>query len=181
MLRGMRVRVVATGELTGARRVELRAMLDSAFDGDFDDHDWAHATGGAHVLAFDGAELVGHAAVAGRTLWYGGRALRTGYVEAVAVRHGYRGRGCGTAVMEQVAVLIEQEYELGALASAELAMPLYRRLGWRLWLGPTHVHGPDGRVPTPDEDGGVFVLTRPGCDLDLTEPLTCDWRTGDVW
>ncbi|BCJ75539.1 aminoglycoside N-acetyltransferase AAC(2')-Ie [Catellatospora sp. IY07-71] len=179
----MRVMVVGAAELTAAGRAELRAMLDGAFDGDFDDDDWAHATGGAHVLAFDGDELVGHASVVGRTLWYDGRPLRTGYVEAVAVRHGYRGRGRGTAVMEQVAALIEREYELGALASAELAMPLYRRLGWRLWLGPTHVNGPDGRVPTPDEDGGVFVLTRPGGDpdLDLTEPLTCDWRTGDVW
>ncbi len=36
-----------------------RALLDDAFDGDFDDGDWDHTLGGLHALAWDGGELVG--------------------------------------------------------------------------------------------------------------------------
>ncbi|MEV4418012.1 GNAT family N-acetyltransferase [Catellatospora sp. NPDC049609] len=164
--------------MTAARLAEVRGLLDGAFEDGFDEHDWAHALGGTHVLALDGSTVIGHASVVERTLWYGDQPLRTGYVEAVAVRHGHRRSGCGSALMKQVAVLVER-YELGALATSEEAMDFYRRLGWRLWLGPTHVATPDGRVPTPDDDGGIFVLARGR--LDLTAPLTCDWRAGDVW
>lgn len=45
------------------------------------DHDWDHALGGLHELAWEGFELVGHASVVGRRLLHAGRTLRVGYVE----------------------------------------------------------------------------------------------------
>jgi aminoglycoside 2'-N-acetyltransferase I len=37
-------------------------------------------------------------------------------------------------------------------------------------------------VRTAEEDGSVLVLRTPVTGtLDLTGPLTCDWRPGDVW
>ncbi len=40
-----------------------------------------------------------------------------------------------------------------------------------------------GRViPTPEEDGLVLVrLTPSSPELDLSAPISCDWRLGDVW
>jgi hypothetical protein len=33
---------------------------------------------------------------------------------------------------------------------------------------------------TPEDNGGIYVF--PGAvPLDLSGPLTCDWRDGDVW
>ena len=39
-----------------------------------------------HALVWEGATLVGHAALIQRRLLHGGSALRTGYVEGLAVR-----------------------------------------------------------------------------------------------
>src|SRR5436305_1008992 len=65
---------------------ELRALLEEAFAGEFSDHDWQHAVGGTHALAYEDGELVGHGSVVPRELVHDGRPLRTGYVEAMAVR-----------------------------------------------------------------------------------------------
>ena len=68
------------------------------FEGDFYEDDWEHSLGGQHALAWDGDELIGHAAVIQRRLIHGGRALRTGYVEGVGVRADRQGRGVGGAL-----------------------------------------------------------------------------------
>ena len=48
------------------------------------------------------------------------------------------------------------------------------------WRGPTSVLAPAGILPTPAEDGSIYVL--PGsAPIDLDAGLTCDWREGDVW
>ena len=73
-------------------------------------------------------------------------------------------------------------YELGALADGTRIPGFYQRLGWEAWQGPTWAAGPDGPVRTAEEDGSVLVLRTPATGtLDLTGPLTCDWRPGDVW
>jgi len=77
------LRVAHTSDLDAATRAAVRALLDAAFDGDFSDHDWEHALGGMHALAWEGDELVGHASVVQRRLLYDGRPLRAGYVEGV--------------------------------------------------------------------------------------------------
>ncbi len=79
------LRIAHTADLEASTRRAARALLDDAFD-DMTDEDWDHALGGMHALLWEGAELIGHASVIQRQLLYGGRAWRTGYVEAVAVR-----------------------------------------------------------------------------------------------
>ncbi|MGB3439296.1 MAG: GNAT family N-acetyltransferase [Actinophytocola sp.] len=172
------VRLNHTADLDGATRTTVRALLDAAFDGDFSDEDWDHSLGGMHALAWSGGTLVGHAAVVQRRLLYRGRALRTGYVEGVAVLADHRRHGVGAAVMAPVEQVIRTAYELGALASSAMAMPFYESRGWQRWRGPTSVLTPDGVRRTGD-DGGIFVL--PVSALDLEDPLACDWRDGDVW
>jgi aminoglycoside 2'-N-acetyltransferase I len=173
------VTLAHTADLDTATRAAIRALLDAAFDGEFSDEDWDHSLGGVHAMAWSGDVLSGHAAVVQRQLVHRGRALRTGYVEGVAVRADHRRRGVGGAVMAPVERIIRTAYDLGALASSEMAIPFYTARGWQPWRGPTSVLAPGGVRRTEDDDGGVFVLPVTGVDLDAD--LTCDWRNGDVW
>ncbi|HEV2726886.1 MAG TPA: GNAT family N-acetyltransferase, partial [Solirubrobacterales bacterium] len=93
------VELLHTAHLPARALAAARSLLDDAFDGDFDDEDWDHTLGGLHALAWDGGELVGHGAVVQRRLLHGGRALRTGYVEAVAVAPAHRRSGVASALM----------------------------------------------------------------------------------
>jgi hypothetical protein len=65
------------------------------FAGDFTDDDWAHALGGTHAFIEADGDVVAHAAVVPRILDVGAHALRTGYVEAVAVLPALQGTGLG--------------------------------------------------------------------------------------
>ncbi|WP_414636469.1 GNAT family N-acetyltransferase [Actinophytocola sp.] len=171
--------VAHTADLAPATLTAVRALLDTAFDNGFGDADWDHSLGGMHAMAWDGDELVGHAAVVQRRLLHQGRALRAGYVEGVAVRADRRRRGIGAAVMAPVERIIRGAYELGALGSSEMGVPFYLARGWRRWQGRTWALTPNGITRTPDDDDGVYVLpVRP---VELTADLTCDWRAGDVW
>jgi len=159
----------------------LRRRVTGAFaDDGFDETDWQHALGGHHVGAVLAGEDVGHAAVVPRTLHVGGRPRSTGYVEAVAVAPSQQGRGIGSRVMDAVADVVRDRYELGALSTGRWSF--YARLGWQRWQGPTAVLRQGRAVPTPDDDDGVMVLRTPATEaLDLTALLACDDREGDVW
>ena len=178
----IRLRSVATAELSGAELAALRGLLFEAFGGRFDEHDWEHTLGGIHVLATEDGEPVAHGAVVPRVMVTGGRDLATGYVEGVATRGDRRGRGLATAVMAEVGRVIERDYELGALGDGSGIPGFYQRLGWETWQGPTWVAGPKGRERTPEDDGSILVLRTPATgELELTASITCDWRLGDVW
>ena len=177
------LRVVPTDELSRAELRTLREVLDrgfqDAFEGGFTDDDWAHTIGGTHVMAVED-EVVSHASVVERQLMAGDRSLRTGYVEGVVTVTSRRNRGHASRVMEEVGRIIARDYELGALSTA---LPdFYARLGWQRWRGPTYARSPDGPIRTADEDDGImFLRTSVTANLDPTVPLTCDWRSGDLW
>ena len=161
---------------------EMRGLLDASFDGDFTDADWEHALGGLHLVLREGGELVGHAAVVQRRIVLDDVGIRTGYVEAVAVRGDRRGRGLGNELMSSVEDVVRMAYDLGALSAGGRAARLYERRGWQRWEGPTWSLSPKGLLRTADEDGGVFVLPTPTSPrLDLSAAIACDWRPGEVW
>jgi aminoglycoside 2'-N-acetyltransferase I len=181
-----RVRRIPTSDLTATELSTIRALVDASFDRDnpdeqFSEDDWDHALGGIHVLLDVDGRLVSHASIVARQLHASGRALRTGYVEAVATLPAYRNRGLGSATMTATNDEIRAAYELGALGTGRISF--YERLGWERWRGPTAVRTADGEERTPDEDGYVFVLRTPATprDLDLDGRLSCEWRPGDVW
>ena len=118
------LRIAHTADLGAAERHAARALLDDAFD-DMTDEDWDHALGGLHALLWEGAELIGHASVIQRQLLYGGRAWRTGYVEAVAVRADRRRSGHGAAMMAALERIIRGAYEVGALGSTDAGAAFY--------------------------------------------------------
>jgi len=174
------LRIAHTSELDGATLGSARALLDAAFAGGFGDADWEHALGGMHVLLSEGPELIAHAAVVQRRLLYGGRALRTGYVEGVGVRPDRRRRGHGAALMDALERVIRGAYDLGALSATDDGAALYAARGWLRWQGPTSALTPSGIARTADDDGSVYVLPVAG-PLDPAHALVCDWRDGDPW
>lgn len=157
-----------------------RALLDDVFAGEMTDADWEHALGGIHALAWEDGALIGHAAVIQRRLWFGGRALRTGYVEGVGVRADHRGRGVGAALMQPLEHVIGRAYELGALGSTQMAAGFYQARGWKLWQGPSSALTPRGIERTPAGDGAIHVLPVT-VELDLRAEITADWRDADIW
>ena len=144
------------------------------------DEDWDHALGGMHALLWEGAELIGHASVIQRQLLYGGRAWRTGYVEAVAVREDRRRNGHGAAMMAAVERIIRGAYEVGALGSTDAGAAFYTARGWLRWQGRCSALTPQGLIRTADEEGSIYVLPV-AVALDVSRELACDWREGDVW
>ena len=173
------LRVAHTGELAQADLAAIRELLWDSFD-DMGDEDYEHALGGMHAMAFDGAQLIGHASLVMRRLLHGTRALRTGYVEGVAVRASHRRTGVGGLLMAPLERLIRGGYDLGALGATDDAVPFYLSRGWQLWTGTASVVAPRGLVRTPDEEGWIYVLPVT-VELDPDGDLACDWRGGDVW
>ena len=177
------VRRVPTRQLTPDDVAVIRDLLSRAFptgDEAFTEDDWEHAVGGTHFLLEADDRIVSHASVVERDLHVGDRHLRTGYVEAVATDPDYQGKGFGSRVMRDVGEHIREHFELGALGTGRHAF--YERLGWLTWRGPSAVRTAGGSVRTPDEDGFILVLPTPRTPaLDVTAPITCEWRPGDVW
>ncbi len=173
-------RLIHTSDLDGETLDNARDLLVAAHGGEFSASDWEHTLGGMHALIVDHGTLIAHGAVVQRRLLYRGAALRCGYVEGVAVREDWRGRGLGHAVMDAVEQVIRGAYQTGALSASGAGARLYRPRGWLHWRGPTAVLAPSGVVRTPDDDGAIFTLPV-SVELDPGQELVCDWRDGDVW
>jgi aminoglycoside 2'-N-acetyltransferase I len=173
-------RLVHTADLENDTRQRAHEMVSDAFAGEFTDADWDHALGGMHALIWHHGAIIAHGAVVQRRLLYRGAALRCGYVEAVAVREDWRGKGLAIAILDACEQVIRGGYQLGALSSSRQGRRLYTLRGWLPWCGPTSVLAPTGLTRTPDDDGTVFVLPVE-ISMDTSAALACDWREGDVW
>jgi aminoglycoside 2'-N-acetyltransferase I len=174
------VRTAHTADLDAATLTSARELIADAFGDAFEDADWEHGLGGIHALAWEDGELIGHASVVMRRMLHGGRALRTGYVEAVAVRSDHRRRGHGGALLAPLEAIIRNAYELGSLGATDAGAALYTSRGWQRWEGRLSAITPTGVERTPEEEGYVYVLPV-SAPLDRAGELTCDWRDGDVW
>ncbi|MFD9301238.1 GNAT family N-acetyltransferase [Streptomyces sp. NPDC060048] len=171
-----------TSQLDQPELRRVRELLVDAFEGDFGEEDFEHALGGMHTLVYEGEELVAHGSVVQRRVVHAGRALRTGYVEAVAVRADRRGRGLGGVVMRSLEGVVERAYVLGALSASAAGAALYAGRGWQVWGGEIGVLGPEGPARLADEEGSTYVWAPSGGILPdpAAGPLHFDWRDGDV-
>ncbi|HKD87420.1 MAG TPA: GNAT family N-acetyltransferase [Streptosporangiaceae bacterium] len=172
-------RTAHTADLDEDTKTAVRALMDASF-ANFSDEAFDNTLGGMHALVFEDGQVIGHASVVQRRLLHGGRALRTGYIEGVAVRSDRRRRGHGDAMMEVLERIVRSGYRLGALGASPDGARLYTSRGWQLWRGPSSVLSPDGIRRTPDVDGAIYVLPV-SVPVDVTGELTCDWRPGSVW
>lgn len=176
------VRVAPSAEVPEEVMVSAKALMTLAFGDRFTDHDWEHALGGVQAWIQERDEVLAHAALVRRALWIGERRFDAGYVEAVAVRPEHQGHGLGAAVMASLEGRASA-YDLVALSASDGAGGFYGARGWVPWRGPTGVRSTARRVPTPDDDGAVWVLggRLALIGLDLDADLDCDWRVGDAW
>ncbi len=176
------LRVAHTAHLSGEDLRAVRVLLDGAFPGEeaFTEEDHEHALGGVHALLWEGPELIAHGSVVMRRLLHDGRALRTGYVEAVAVRADRRRRGHGGTVMAAREEVTGGAYVVGALSASDEGAAFYAARGWQVWTGTLSVLAPGGVLRSQEEEGGVHVLPI-AARLDRGGDLACAWREGDVW
>lgn len=173
------LRILHTADLDAAMRSAIRGLIDGAFDGVSDDT-YENVLGGMHALVLEDGELIGHASVVQRRMLHRGKALRTGYIEGVAVRADRRRRGHGDTMMAALERYVRAGYELGALGASQDGSRLYTSRGWQLWRGPVSAMTADGIRRTPDNDGVIYVLPV-SWPLDLSVELTCDWRPASLW
>lgn len=179
------VRRVHSEDASDSDLCAAEQLVKESFGAGFRDNDWHHGLGGTHVFVTDAASaLLGHAAVVSRAIRHGTTALRVGYVEAVAVRSDFQGRGLGRVVMDHVESVVHADYQLGALNAIDTAVQFYLHRGWTLWTGATAAIGRDGDIiETTDPDDRIMLLnsTLHNRELDQNAVLTCDWRVGDLW
>ncbi|MDQ4021770.1 MAG: GNAT family N-acetyltransferase [Actinomycetota bacterium] len=174
------VQIAHTAWLSPEELQAIRILLDEAFNGDVTEDDYEHALGGMHALIWEDRELIGHGSVIMRRLLHGSRALRTGYVEGVAVRADHRRHGHGAALMTALERVIRGGYEIGALGSSDEAADFYAAREWQQWMGTASVIAPGGIERTAQEEGCIYVLPV-SAELTPDGDLACDWRGGDVW
>lgn len=177
------VLIAEPGELSGAQLGAAETLVRSVFGSSFRSHDWLHAVEGVHVVLTEDGSLIGFAAVVPRTLHHNGHALRTGYVEGVAVRADQQGHGLGRVLMDHAETIIRTRHQLGALNAVESAASFYARRGWRPWTGHTQASSTAGVVDTYDDADRIYLLspTSQALPLDPGTALICDWRPGDLW
>ena len=166
-------------QLTATQHHAIRALLNAAFADEFSDEDNDHAAGGVRVIAMDGDQIVGHAALVARTITIAGTPHTVGYVEGVAVWPSYQGQGIGAQIMRQITDMAQRDFDIAMLSTGEI--DFYAKFGWQRFVGQSFVDDHGMIVRTADEDEGLMVYTtRP----QINQPgvaWVCDWRTGDVW
>jgi aminoglycoside 2'-N-acetyltransferase I len=173
------LRTAHTADLAAGELAAIRRLMDAVFDGVSDDT-FDNALGGVHALVLDDGELIGHSSVVQRRLLHAGRAMRTGFIEGVAVRADRRRQGHGARLMTPLERIVRSAYDLGALGASPDGARLYASRGWQLWRGPSSAMMPDGIRPTPGSDGHIYVLPV-SVPVDVTGELTCDFRPASLW
>ena len=131
-----------------------------------------------HILAYHQKQVVSHALWITRWLQFGNEPLlRTAYVEFVATDPPFQRRGYGKAVMRHLAHAV-RDFDLAALCTGVAAF--YQNSGWISWRGPLYIRSEKGLIETPNEE--VMILRLPNTPtLDLTAPLSAEWREGELW
>jgi aminoglycoside 2'-N-acetyltransferase I len=173
------LQVSHTSQLSAELLRRVRVLLDLAFEGDFAEDDWHHTIGGLHILAWMGTELVGHSSVIQRQLLHKGRALRAGYLEAMAVHPEHQRKGVGALIMIEVEGVIRSSYELGMLGASDEGLRLYQKCGWLPWRGRAMAFTPGGIIHTHEEEC-LYVL-EVSAPIDREADITCEYREGDLW
>jgi aminoglycoside 2'-N-acetyltransferase I len=173
------LRTAHTADLDAGAGAAIRGLMDATF-GTVSDDTFENVLGGVHALVIEEGELIAHGSVVQRRMLHAGRALRTGYIEGVAVREDRRRRGHGAALMAALEQVVRSAYQLGALGASVDGGRLYTSRGWQLWQGPSAALTPGGIRRTPDKDGVIYVLPV-SIPVDVKGEIVCDWRPGSPW
>jgi aminoglycoside 2'-N-acetyltransferase I len=169
---------VESQSISQSTLLEICELCTEAYEQDFTGAFEALGPG-VHVIGRSEGHIVSHAMWVARALQAGRRtSLRTAYVEAVATKRRFQRRGFASQILRHLAQEI-RSYELGALSPSDDVF--YARLGWEQWRGPLFIRTDAGLDPTPDESVMILRLENTPADLDLNEPLSAEWRAGELW
>jgi len=155
---GLVLRVGQITDFDQHERDRARQLLDLVFEAEMSDADWAHGLSGVHVMAWQEHLMVGHASLVEGRLLYAGQALRTGYVDALAVHPDRQRRGIGGSMMDVVEAVIVSAFELGALGASAAGAAFYRKRSWLEWHCPATDATPYQGGPAPQAPTTVFVF-----------------------
>jgi aminoglycoside 2'-N-acetyltransferase I len=173
----LRLAIVRSADLHGRERNEVADLCSAAFEEDYAPFltSFGDCT---HVLGLLGSELISHALWLPRRLRVGDTWIsNAAYVEAVATKKGYEGRGHASTIMRRVQEEI-RTFEIAALSP--FAPEWYERLGWKRWRGALLILRGAVVIPTPEEC--VMVYSPAGRAFpDLDQSLTAEWRPLEVW
>lgn len=169
-----------SSQLSNEEKETLYRMLYQGFDHDFTRDDFQHALGGMHVLAYDHQQIIGHVSIVQRNMAIGDKPITVGYVEAMAVLENYRRQGIGKQLMLATNKIIDDCYQLGLLCASDEGVSLYQSVGWRVWNGSLYELNQGHYIHSIDEEGGIMGWSN-NQSIDFTQPLYCDFRSGDQW
>ena len=177
MTNQLHIEVTSAESLSPATNAAIISLCNEAYEEELSSL-FATFISPTHVMAYLGDVLVSHAMWVTRWLQPGTLPLlRTAYVEMVATAPAYQGQGFGTAVMQRLAAEI-QDFELGGLSTGSSGF--YARLGWQSWRGPLFIRTDTGVLPVLD-DSMMFLRLPKTPALDVTAPLSAEWRAGELW
>ena len=91
----------------------------------------------------------------------------------------YERRGFASAVMRTLVSRVAT-FQLAALCPSDRGQALYSRLGWERWIGPLSIRQDAGVIETPEESVMIYRLPL-SPPLDLTVPMSAEWRPGELW
>ncbi len=172
------IHVLHCEKISPSLRREIRALCDRAYEEDLGDF-FAEFADSTHVLGYLDNRLVSHALWVTRWLQVDrGPLLRTAYVELVATEAQYRNQGFASAVMRHLVTQI-QDFDLAALSP--FSVEYYQRLGWEPWRGPLFIREGETLLPTPDDEEVMIYRLPKTPALDLSLPLSAEWRAGELW
>jgi len=174
----LNIEVVRSKLLSDLERRDITAFCSRAYDEDMEPV-FSTFSDPTHVLGLYNGSLASHALWITRLLQVGNLPpLRTAYVEAVATDLTFRNRGFATAIMRRIASEV-RDFDLAALSPFDVRY--YSRLGWEAWQGPLFIRTQGGLQSSP-EDEEVMILRLPKTPpLDITQPLSAEWREGELW
>lgn len=165
-------------QLTPEASDEILDLCNRAYEEDLG-HLMATFHGATHVLGRIGERAVTHALWVTRWLQVSdGPFLKTAYVEMVATDKEFRRRGYAKAVMERV-VHDVRDYDIAGLSPSSVGY--YERLGWEAWIGPLFIRKDDAIEQTPDDEEVMIYRLPKTPELDLSAPLSAEWREGELW
>ena len=176
-MRGSKIMTFSSGEIEIAAP-GLDQFLNDAFEGDFSAEDFEHCMGGQHFVVLRDSQLLAHGSVVSRKICFDDLRLDVGYVEALAVRPDWRGRGVGSDLLAELTTHCQTNFGVSMLSTDRQAF--YERHGWRRIAGESFVETDSGLVRTADEDEGLMVLTDLAVAVQARQVI-CDFRNGDVW
>lgn len=174
----LELKIVPKNRLSVTDTTTIISLCSHAFEEDYTPY-FNSFDDSIHILGYLEGELVSHALWITRWLQINqGLLLRAAYVEGVATVEKYRGLGFATTLMERLAKEIVN-FEIAALSPAETT--LYARLGWEYWQGPLFHRKSGVLIPDPPDES-VMILHLPQTpSLDLSLPISIEWREGEVW